>query len=282
MGRMATLSPLGLFEWDNTVFDFFQLPAGVDRETLLNNLLAETAELEVLYPNPVVFKNLVGVWSRKELGVWTKLYETTLLEYNPLENYNRTETGTTDGTGSTRHTGTDTTTGNTIFGGKDNRTESIRDGGSDRESGTSNLVNGGTDTGESTEKKEHYKAAFDSQAAGEDDGLVKETRDENTIENSTTYGKTENITNNKSTTYGKTENVSEELKYGQTINKTDSLTHGEQVETSNEGSHTLHAYGNIGVTTSQQMLQQEREVDLFNLYDIIIESFKMRFCILVY
>ena len=89
MGRAVNLSPLGLYEWDNTVFDLMQIPEELDKEVLVKNILAETAELEVLYPNPVVFKNLVYVWSAKELDVWERLYATTQYEYNPIENYNR-------------------------------------------------------------------------------------------------------------------------------------------------------------------------------------------------
>lgn len=40
--------------------------------------------------------------------------------------------------------------------------------------------------------------------------------------------------------------------------------------------------GNIGVTTTQQMLKEEREAAVFNIYAYIIEAFKKRFCILVY
>ena len=60
------------------------------------------------------------------------------------------------------------------------------------------------------------------------------------------------------------------------------MTHGEQIATTNEGSHELHAHGNIGVTTTQKLIREQRDVELFNLYDIIIEDFKMRFCILIY
>ena len=70
--------------------------------------------------------------------------------------------------------------------------------------------------------------------------------------------------------------------YGETIAKQGGMTHGEQVATTNEGEHTLHAHGNIGVTTTQKLIQEQRAIDLFNLYDIIIEDFKMRFCILIY
>ena len=41
-------------------------------------------------------------------------------------------------------------------------------------------------------------------------------------------------------------------------------------------------HGNIGITTTQQMIKEQREVVEFNVYDYILRSFKERFCILVY
>ena len=52
----------------------------------------ECAELEVLYSDPGFMKKALGMWSKKELPVWTDLYETTTLEYSPLENYRLEET----------------------------------------------------------------------------------------------------------------------------------------------------------------------------------------------
>ena len=57
MSRMANLSIMGLYEWDNTIFDLLQLPEGVDLETLKYNILSQLAELEIIYPNPVIMKN---------------------------------------------------------------------------------------------------------------------------------------------------------------------------------------------------------------------------------
>ena len=334
MGRSTTLSPLGLYNWDNTIFDLMQIPSALNRDTLVDNLLTETAELEVLYPNPVVFKNLVGVWSAKQLDIWNRLYATTQYEYNPIENYNRYETGSDSGTGRTTHSGTDTTTETTTHGGTDGRTESIstggkdtldmtrREGGTEGKTGTIGMEQGGSETENTTssvelggqdqtvgtDTKGHWIAGFDSQPSGQDDGLVKQTRDQDDATTTTTYGKTEDGTGSKTTifgktedtdtsetisfgktetnkdetTYGKTESVQETKTYGETIGKTGGLTHGEQVATTNEGEHELHAHGNIGVTTTQKLIREQREIDLFNLYDIIIEDFKMRFCILVY
>lgn len=306
MGRAANLSPLGLYNWDQTIFDLMQIPEALDKDTLVDNLLAETAELEVLYPNPVVFKNLVGVWSAKQIDIWNRLYATTQYEYNPIENYNRYETGSDSGTGRTTHSGTDTTADTTTYGGTDGRTEAIMQGGRDTntrqtaeggtqgESTTGQVTLGGQDTVTGADTKGHWIAGFDSAPSGQDDGLVKQTRDQDDATTTTAYGKTERDSGSKTTTfgktesgndtiaYGKTENVTEQRTYGQTIQKAGNMTHGEQVSTTNDGEHELHAHGNIGVTTTQKLIREQREIDLFNLYDIIIEDFKMRFCILVY
>lgn len=57
--------------------------------------------------------------------------------------------------------------------------------------------------------------------------------------------------------------------------------------TSNANANTNETYtrresGNIGVTTTQQMIKEEREIAYFNLIDAITEDFKKRFCVLVY
>ena len=45
---------------------------------------------------------------------------------------------------------------------------------------------------------------------------------------------------------------------------------------------TRHEYGNIGVTTTQKMIQEERDISDFDIYNIIVTDFKQRFCLLVY
>lgn len=64
---------------------------------------------------------------------------------------------------------------------------------------------------------------------------------------------------------------------------TDTTNYG-HIVTDTTGSHTLsNISGNIGVTTSQQMLESEVELaPKLNVINYIIESFKNRFCLLVY
>ena len=97
------------------------------------------------------------------------------------------------------------------------------------------------------------------------DGTYTETR---TGGGSTTYGRTDtnNVTGFDTNSFSPNE---QNVAGGTDSNLfSDSLTRTET--------------GNIGVTTTQQMLKEEREAALFNLYDHIIEEFKKRFCIMVY
>lgn len=46
--------------------------------------------------------------------------------------------------------------------------------------------------------------------------------------------------------------------------------------------HTAYMYGNIGVTTTQQMIGAEREVVQFSVIEFIADDFKNEFCLSVY
>lgn len=46
--------------------------------------------------------------------------------------------------------------------------------------------------------------------------------------------------------------------------------------------YTERTHGNIGVTTSQQMIQSERELVRYDFYMEIVNSFKREFCLLIY
>ena len=282
MSRAATLSVLGLYEWDNTLFDLLSIPEELSKDTLVQNLLAELAELEVIYPNPIVMKNLIGVWSAKQLDIWERLYATTQYEYNPIENYDRQESGTDGGTNNTTHTGTDGRTEAITNGGTDTRAETIQDSGTEGVSTSSSVSKTGQDSVTGTDTKGHWKAGFDSVASGDDDGLVKETRDQDDGTTTTQYGNTESGSGSSTTTFGKTQGIQESSTYGKTQNVTESKTFGSSINETKSGTHTLRAHGNIGTMTVQQMIREQREIENYNIYDIIIDDFRMRFCILVY
>ena len=236
----ANLSVLGLYEWDNSIFDLMQFPEGFsndEKNTVIQNILAECAELEFLYPNPTVARNIIGIWSKKEVPYWYRVYSASKLEYNPIENYRRNEDETITDDKTEQHSGTDTGS----QGGSDTQTTSSS--GSSTESGTDTISN--------------KISSYDSNLLLDHDSSA------------TVYGHAVNDTGSGSAT----------TQY----NRTNSLQHGEKIEHDGTTTRNVLAYGNIGVTTSQDMLTQEMEVaKIINVIPIIIDSFINRFCLLVY
>ena len=282
----ATLSIRGLFQYDPSLFENMLLPEGVDKETLVQNLIAELAEVEVIYPSPVVMKPLIGVWSRKELPVWEKLYKTTTLTYNPINNYDRNEewvdsgstTVTETNSGSDTAQNTQTESGSTkdtqTNSGNDTTTNTTTDTGSTKTTET----NSGNDTANSNDSSTTTTSAFNSSALEPAQGASGSTSA------TTTYGhkiETEQTLNNVtktqngSTTYGRTIENTHTLN-DVTTSQNNSTTYGRKTVSQhdiNNVTKTGRAWGNIGVTTTQQMLTEEREVSQFNIYDFIIDSF---------
>lgn len=87
----ASLSIYGLYSYNPQIFDNLVLPAGLDRDLLVSDILTECSDFTLLYPNYDFMKMLIGVWSQKELLIWTRLHESETIEYNPIENYDRHE-----------------------------------------------------------------------------------------------------------------------------------------------------------------------------------------------
>ena len=300
----SNMSLLGLYNYDNTLFANMNYPEGFesdDKTNLVNNLLCELAELEVLYTSPSFMKTIIGVWSCKEKPTWDRIYAAAQMEYNPIENYDRQELST-DTTGNSRqHSGTDSVanTGNdvTSFSGSDSKTNSGTDtttnSGKDttQNSGSDAVANTGTDatTHGGTDTTTNKVAGFDSGTlVDHDSSALAHGHTESLLHGhtaTTTFGRKEELTHGhvEALQHGHVETVqmghSETLTHGHT----ETTTHGEKIVDEGQTTRSSRIHGNIGVTTSQQMLEQELEVaPKLNITNIIIESFKNRFCLLVY
>ena len=226
----STLSLLGLYNYDNSILDDLALPADLEenRETITDNLLFETSEMEILYPDPVMLKAAIRVWSRKSLPVWQELYDTTQYEYNPIWNK--------DGTFS------ETETRN--LAGKETRNLAGVE--------TRNLTGGSQDSGTGSGTTEYDVFGYNSETAAHE----SKTTDSNT------YSRT-----GSSTQTG-------------TINNTDTGT----IDNTDTGTvkRERTEQGNIGITSTQELIEKQRAVVEFNIMDRIIADFKQRFCLMVY
>ena len=284
----ANMSVLGLYNYDNTLFANMAYPTGFtadDKSVLLNNLLAELAEMEVVYPRPDFMKSAIGFWSAKEVITWNRIYEAAKLEYNPIENYDRTEE-TTDTTEATRqHSGTDTITNSgkdtTQHSGTDSSTGTLDD--TTQHSGNDVNASSGSDITSNTgsDITTNETAAFNSNSLVTHDKSTLAHGHGQTLQhgltNTLTHG--EKVVVDQDTTFSVTHGRKEELTHGHV----EATQHGEKIEDDTETTRESRIHGNIGVTTSQQMLEQELEVaPKLNIMSTIIESFKNRFCLLVY
>ena len=88
----SRLDLLGIYNFDNTVLDLLEVPEDedgnelIDKDTLKDNLLMDTAEMEILYPDASFLKLAIGAWSKKQVTIWSELYASTQYEYNPIWN----------------------------------------------------------------------------------------------------------------------------------------------------------------------------------------------------
>lgn len=205
----GTLSILGMLEQYPTLLDDLQYPSALDEDTLKSNIIIECAELEVLYSDPEFFQTAIKYWSMKELPTWQKIYDLSVLEYNPIENYDRYEDETENATG--------------------NRA----------------TENSGNSRGASTDRNStnNYVYGFNSSSDVPHDRSQNETYNENS----------QNVSNT-----------------------------GSETATDNRQRNS-HIHGNIGVTSSQQMIQSSLDLEpQLNVINYIVSAFKRRFCLLVY
>lgn len=202
----GTLSVMGLYNYDETIFDDMALPSTdhLNKETLIQNILVECSELEILYTDPTVFKMIVKYWSEARVHVWQKLADTMDYEYNPIWN------------------------------------KDVKD----------------------TE-------------------YIKRTKDQSTTYADQASSTTSGTNTNKGVAYNTTqlENREQDQTTG-SMSSTDNSTTRDAGY--NDEDREYISQGNQGVTSTQQLIKEEREVSLFSLYDIIISEFKTRFCLLVY
>ena len=194
MSRGATMSIMGLYNNDPTVLDLMAFPedfTDAQKQNVKENILIECAELEFLYPAPAVAKNIIGIWSRKEVPYWDRMYKASLLEYNPIENYRRNETETiTDGK-TEEHSGTDVNTAS----GSDALTKTGTD--TNTESGSESLARTGTDTDTDSGTESFRKTGTDTDTDSGTESLRRSGTDTNTASGSdTTTGTSESTETN--------------------------------------------------------------------------------------
>lgn len=134
--------------------------------------------------------------------------------------------------------------------------------------GNETVVNSGNSVNKHEEENNFSRSGSDSNNVEERTSAYNSNtyQPDNKTDNVTTYGLKENDKNN----------VTDTLTPNLTETRTPNLTEVRTPELEN------HIHGNIGVTTSQQMLKSELDLALWNLYENITNLFKAEYCIMTY
>lgn len=104
----AYISFLSLYRYNDTLFDTCYFPPDAVRDVIISELLAETAELEVLYPDFEAMKTMLEIYTKSRANAWQKTYEALTASYNPIWN----KDGVIEETTHTANTGSSNTTTN--------------------------------------------------------------------------------------------------------------------------------------------------------------------------
>ena len=234
------------------------VPAPLNIDTCISAIMVRCGLLTPVYGEPDVFRNLTTQWFTQKQWTFEHLIKVIESEYSPIENVfeERTET-TTYG-----HTNTKTGGFKDTNAGKD----TVKDSGKDtiEESGTDerDIRNTGTDTTTNT------ISAMNASTYQPDN--QSETEHGHDVDDDITYGK------QTDTTFGKQTDTT----HGHTIER---VYNSEKDAESGKDELSVKRHGNIGVTTSQQLINEELELlRHFDVYGFIAELFEKDNMIMIY
>ena len=98
MQTKQTIPLYSFYRWDDTLFELLDVPEGVDKDKLIDNILLEAGERSVIYSDPEFLKAAIGIWSNTYQATFERWANALAIEYDPLENYDRREEWTDDST----------------------------------------------------------------------------------------------------------------------------------------------------------------------------------------
>lgn len=238
-----------IYDFDNSIFDGLETPEGLDRDLLISNIMLKCGLLQPVYGEPLVFKAMVTVWSRSNQWNMQRLVRTAAEAYNPLHNFDRHEEIDISRTG----------VDSIDRGSTRNVTMELNQDISDDDDSKITTTDSPGEKVETTTEV----SAFDSSDYQPDS--------KNTVERSGT---------NRVTAQSEGGNKRNRNDFNE---NTDTVEDKELKNSLDSEKHDNHMYGNIGVTTSQQMFEAEVTlIKSFNVYEVISSMFENDNMITVY
>lgn len=277
MSTFQRMTLIGLYNYDAHLFDNLSLPEGYDQTTFIESLLLEHGEKCVLYTDPDFMKYSIGVVSRKWYSELERIYAALSAEYNPIWNYDRNEEYTDEYS-------------------KENASTTEADYNNDR---TADLEHKRTADLEDKRTPDLNEQTTNNTTDTTTQSVAGTTERQVAAFNSSNYENSEKtIANNGTNELAKTGTIDVDMTGSDTVTHTGTDTTTEtgtdktnikgtlaDVSGSESGSttHEAHLWGNIGVTTSMQMVQEEVNLRFKNnLYGIAGRIFANELLIQIY
>ena len=273
---------------NDDLFKNLSTPTGIDKALLVNNILLKGGEFEVLYADPFFLQNMIGVWSAKWQHTMERWIKAISIDYNPLENYDRMEDWTDDASKVSNEQKAETASNNSSNVGMnsvDNSTESINSGihsNSEETKRSENAIAEDHSTSTGSGETENTRSAFDSSTYSPHDKSETSSSGENTSSGITSAdGKTATSSNDVNNEETKSNNIQNAVSQNASTGDESRESNANSIDNTSS-THSGRMHGNIGVTTSQQMLEAELNISKWNLYDEIADLFISELCIYLY
>lgn len=251
------------------LFKELTLPAEISKDDVIDNILLKGGDFCVLYQDPEFMQYAIGTWCRKYQPTFIKWVKALNIEYNPLENYDRFEDTSTTSSGTTTGNVNGTHSDNLDVNNIDhtsndstqdvNRSEVMKDDGTNTTTVKDNIT-------------EHQVSAFNDvnySPSSKDINNSKQTLEVDTEKDTDI---TEKTSNSNTIDY-----TSERHSKGASADTTSEHRSDERSDATKSRIH-----GNIGVTTSQAMLEAELKIDTWSIIEHITDLFLKEFIIPIY
>lgn len=233
---------------EHSVFEDLLLPEGIDKDTLIGTILLRCNEFELLYPDPEFMTAAVNVWGRKNYWTFDKWVKLINKEYDPLFNKDYFEEWTDTHEGEYSKEGSENSSGNNKQ--------------------TNNLLETDDHSMIQNTKDENDATITHSEKAYNDNDFV---------------GTTEEVTDQEQNHTGSVRNAGTTANTGTIQNQFGNTgSNDESGDDSYTNEHSYHGWGNIGITSAQELFLKEADVAKFNLYEQIADLFAGEFCIMIY
>ena len=302
---MARITLWGFYQYDKTLFDNILLPDGIDKDNLVADIMRNSGDLYPYHQIPEYLKRNITFWFSRRLFDFDRMYKSLRMEYSPIDNYNRiedikreykdsgsdTETLTLGSSTTSKHSGSDTET--TTLGSSTTSKHS----GSDTETTTLGSSTTSSHTGTDTENTQGSGSNEKGVSAYNEDGYTNREKDTETNNSNNTQTFNSTVTNTGSGSDTKTQTFNstvtntgsgsdtQEQRFDSTVTNTGSGSDKTQTDYGKQRTETenTHIHGNIGVTTTQEMIESEMSLRAkYDIYKIISREFEREFLVQIY